>query len=607
MCEIKQIEKIRHSLAHLLAIEVLKFDPGVKVAIGPVIDQGFYYDFEFSKGKNPNDDDLKSFKKGIKKLISSNLPFVKEEVSAENAKEIFASQPYKLEMINELVSAGEALTTYSVGNFVDLCNGPHIENSRDINVDAFDITKTAGAYWRGDEKNKMLTRIYGVAFESKEELDEYKNLLRQAAERDHRKIGKELDLFTFSDIVGSGLPMFTPKGTAMRTAIVRKIAKIQEKFGFQEVWIPHITKTDLYKKSGHWDKFGDELFKVRGKETDFILKPMNCPHHTQLFASSPKSYKDLPIRYSETTTVYRDEQAGELLGLSRVRSLTQDDGHTFCTPEQIEVEIKNIISVMREFYTSLDLWSEGKYNVFLSVRDPKNKEKYLGDDKIWEISESTLEKVAKDEKLPFVVEEGEAAFYGPKLDFKFKDSIGRVWQLATVQLDFNMPQRFALEYVDSDGQKKTPVMIHRAIAGSLERFMSVIIEHFAGNFPLWMSPIQVKVLPVMQNHNVKSFEICSQLKDLGYRVKVDDSDDALGKKVRKAKKEKVPYFLIIGDKDIEQNMVSVESRDVGQIGSMIFNDFIEKIEIEINPNLSFVTNKKLTIQVSFLIILKFKT
>jgi threonyl-tRNA synthetase len=581
MCEIKQIDKIRHSLAHLLAIEVLKFDPNAKLAIGPVIENGFYYDFQFSEGKNPSEEDLKTFKKGIKKLISSNLDFVYEQIDETKARELFKDQPYKLELIDELVKAGETLSIYTTGDFVDLCAGPHIENTKEIDASAFDITKVAGAYWRGDENNTMLTRVYGVAFETREELDEYNQMMKEAADRDHRKIGREMNLFTFSDMVGSGLPMFTPKGTAMRTAIVEKIASIQEKFGFQEVWIPHITKPDLYKTSGHWDKFGDELFKVKGKENDFVMKPMNCPHHTQIFASAPKSYKDLPVRYSETTTVYRDEQAGELLGLSRVRSLTQDDGHTFCTPDQIEEEIKNIIYVMKEFYTSLDLWEEGKFQVFLSVRDPQNKEKYLGDDDVWNQSEAVLKKIAEDEKLPFVIEEGEAAFYGPKLDFKFKDSIGRVWQLATVQLDFNMPARFELEYTDADGQKKTPVMIHRAIAGSLERFLSVIIEHFAGAFPVWMAPVQVKILPIAEPHNEKAREIFVDLKSAGFRAELDDSKDGLGKKVRNAKKEKVPYFIVLGDKDIEENKITIESRNDGNLGMMSVEEFIDKLNSEI--------------------------
>lgn len=578
MCNIEKVDKVRHSLAHLLAIAVKKHDPNVKMGIGPVIENGFYYDFKFSEDRVPSEKNLKTFKKQIKKLISSNLDFEYQEITEEEARELFKDEPYKLELIDELVEQKATLSIYKTGDFTDLCAGPHIENTKEINVDAFDITKLAGAYWRGDENNDMLTRIYGVAFENKEELEEYEQLMKEAGERDHRKIGKEMGLFTFSELVGSGLPLFTPKGMAMRTAIVEKIAGIQEKFGFQEVWIPHITKPELYKKSGHWDKFGDELFKVKGRENDFVMKPMNCPHHTQIFASEPRSYKDLPIRYSETTTVYRDEQAGELLGLSRVRSLTQDDGHTFCTPDQIEEEIKSIIFVMKEFYTSLNLWEEGKYQVFLSIRDPENKEKYLGDDIVWDKSETTLKKIAEDEKLPVTIEEGEAAFYGPKLDFKFKDAIGRVWQLATVQLDFNMPTNFGLEYTDSDGTKKTPVMIHRAIAGSLERFLSVIIEHFAGNFPLWLAPVQVKILPIAEPHLEKANEIYTLLKDKGMRVELDNSKDGFGKKVRKAKTEKVPYFIIIGDKDIEENKVTLESRDNGNLGMISTEDLLDKIK-----------------------------
>ncbi|HMO78656.1 MAG TPA: threonine--tRNA ligase [Candidatus Paceibacterota bacterium] len=573
-----QIYKIRHSLAHLLAIEVLKFDSNAKLTIGPVIENGFYYDVDFGEGKIPTEKDLKEFQKGIKKSTNKNLTFIKEDISPEDAKKIFAENPYKIELINDLVNTGEKLSIYKTGDFVDLCSGPHIKDTSEINTDAFKITNIAGAYWRGNEKNKMLTRIYGVAFETKEELEEYEKRLVEAAQRDHRKIGKEMNLFTFSDLVGSGLPMFTPKGMAMRTAIVKKIGEIQERFGFQEVWIPHITKPDLYKTSGHWDKFGDELFKVKGRENEFVMKPMNCPHHTQIFASSPKSYKDLPVRYSETTTVYRDEQAGELLGLSRVRSLTQDDGHTFCTPDQIEAEIKNIISVMKEFYTSLELWSEGKYQVFLSVRDSKNKEKYLGDDAVWEKAENVLRKIADDEKLPVIMDEGGAAFYGPKLDFKFKDSIGRIWQLATVQLDFNMPARFKLEYTDKDGQKKTPVMIHRAIAGSLERFLSVIIEHFAGNFPFWMAPVQIKIIPVAENHNSKAEELFAELKKKNIRVELDSSSDGFGKKIRKAKVEKVPYFVIIGDKEISENKFTLESRDSGNLGMFSDKELLDKLK-----------------------------
>lgn len=574
----EQIHKIRHSLAHLLAIEVLKFDPDVKLAIGPVIENGFYYDFEFSKDKNPTDKDLKDFQKGMKKSIGRKLDFEYQDIDEKETRKLFKDQPYKLELIDELVKTGEKLSIYKTGDFTDLCAGPHIKNTSEIDPNAFMIDKLAGAYWRGDESKQMLVRIYGVAFENKEELDNYKEMLKEAEKRDHRKIGKEMDLFTFSDLVGAGLPMFTPKGTIMREAVVSKINQIQKRYGFQEVWIPHITKPELYKTSGHWEKFGDQLFKVKSRENDFVLKPMNCPHHTQIFASSAKSYKDLPVRYMEATTVYRDEQSGELLGLSRVRSLTQDDGHTFCTPDQIKEEIKNIINVIKEFYTLLDLWNENSYEAFVSVRDPKTPEKYLGGDEVWEKSEKILQEIADEEDLKYRIEKGEAAFYGPKIDFKFKDSLGRVWQLATVQLDFNMPDRFKLEYTDKDGQKKTPVMIHRAIAGSIERFLSVIIEHYAGNFPLWLAPVQVKVIPVAEPHTEKAQEIYKRLKEKDIRVEIDNSDDGFGKKVRKAKTEKVPYFIIIGDKEVEEDKVTLESRDNGQIGALSFEKMIESLK-----------------------------
>lgn len=575
-----QIHNIRHSLAHLLAMAVLKYDPEVKLAIGPVIENGFYYDFEFSEGKVPTEKDLKDFTKQMKKMASSNIDFIREEVDKDTALEYSKNQPYKIELINDLVEKNANLSVYKSGDFVDLCSGPHVKNTKEINPDAFELTKIAGAYWRGDEKNKMLTRIYGVAFETKEELENYKKQIAEAAERDHRKIGKELGLWTFSDLVGAGLPLFTPKGTALRNAIISKIHKLQSKHGYKEVWIPHITKPELYKTSGHWEKFGDELFKVQGRESEFVMKPMNCPHHTQIFASEPHSYKDLPIRYTEATTVYRDEQSGELIGLGRVRSITQDDGHVFCAENQIADEITKIVDVIKDFYTLLDMYKEGNFWVSLSVRDPETPEKYLGSDDVWKHAEKVLEEVAKSEKLPYQIKEGEAAFYGPKLDFMFKDSLGRERQLATVQLDFNMPNRFALEYTDKDGTKKTPVMIHRAIAGSLERFLAIVIEHFAGEFPLWLSPVQIKVIPVAESHNEYAESVFETLKETGLRAEFDSLNDSLGKKVRNAKKEKVPYFVILGDKEVESKTVTLEGRE-GNLGSMSLDDLISKLNIEI--------------------------
>jgi threonyl-tRNA synthetase len=486
---------------------------------------------------------------------------------------------YTAELAEKLKKEGETeVTFYQQGEFINMCRGPHLDSTGDVNPKVFKLNKVSGAYWLGDDKNKMLTRIYGLAFEAPEELKRYGEMLIEAEKRDHRKIGKELDLFTFSDLVGPGLPLFTPKGTAMRDAIVEKIHSIQKKYGYQKVTIPHITKKDLYETSGHWEKFGDELFKVKGKhDAEFVMKPMNCPHHTQIYASQMRSYRDLPIRYTEATMVYRDEQAGELLGLSRVRSITQDDGHVFCTLEQIDKEVSNIAKIIKEFYQSLNMYNEGDFWVSLSVRDPKTPEKYLGGTAIWDQSEKILEDIAKKDSLPYKRVEGEAAFYGPKLDFMFKDALDREWQLATIQLDFNMPKRFGLEYTDNEGNKKTPVMIHRAIAGSLERFMSVIIEHFAGAFPLWLSPVQIKVLPIRDDHRKYALEACVALREKDFRVEVDDSDENLGKKIRKSKVEKIPYILVIGDKELESKTVTVESRDDGNLGAMSVEDLIKKL------------------------------
>jgi threonyl-tRNA synthetase len=564
----EQLDAIRHSLAHLLATAVLDKDPGVKLAIGPATQHGFYYDFEFSKGVSISLDDLPALEVHMEQSVEKELPFERIEVSAQEARKRFEDQPYKLELIDELEKKGEAISLYKTGDFVDLCRGGHVKNTKEINPKGFMLTHTAGAYWRGDEKNTMLTRIYGVAFASKEELEAHREREAEAKKRDHRKIGKELDLFAFSNLVGSGLPLFTPRGTLMRELIVEKIYDIQKPYDYKRVWIPHIAKRDLYETSGHWEKFGDELFKVSGKSgTQFVMKPMNCPHHTQIYASTPKSYRDLPVRFVEVTTNYRDEQVGELLGLTRVRSLTQDDGHVFCTEEQIEEEVKTIITVISTFYTSLQMFTKDICWVSVSVRDPENKQKYLGGDALWEKAEHILETLVKDIGIPFERIEGEAAFYGPKLDFMFKDALGREWQLATIQLDFNMPKRFALEYTDADGAKKTPVMIHRAIAGTLERFMGIMIEHFAGAFPLWLSPIQIAILPISENHRKYAEKVVEILERDGFRVEYDQSNETLGKRIREQKTRKVPYLLVIGDKEMESTTVSVESRDRGSLGA----------------------------------------
>ncbi len=582
-----KLEYKRHTLAHLLAAAVLTDYPAAKLTLGPAIDNGFYYDIDFAGGEAPGDDDLKKIQKNMCKMLGQWTSFEHREVTADEAREIFKDNPYKLELINEIVDKGETITLYTAGSgtkteFTDLCRGGHSENpAEEISADSFKLDKIAGAYWRGDENNPMLTRIYGLAFETKEELDAYEAQIEEAKKRDHRKLGKELDLFTFSELVGPGLPLFTPKGTLLRDLIVEKIMGIQAKYGYTKVTIPHITKSDLYKTSGHWDKFKDELFHVTGKsDTEFVMKPMNCPHHTQIFDSRPRSYKELPIRYAETTMVYRDEQQGELIGLGRVRSITQDDGHVFCTKEQIEQEVTNIVYVIREFYQSLDMFNEGEFWVSLSVRDSKEPEKYLGDASVWDLAENTLENIAKELKLPYQRVEGEAAFYGPKLDFMFKDALGRERQLATAQLDFVMPTRFGLEYTDNEGKKQTPVMIHRAIAGSLERFMAIMIEHFAGAFPLWLSPTQVAIIPVNEAHKEYAGEAAKALEEAGFRINFDASSESLGKKIRVAKQEKTPYFIVIGDKEVTNKTVTLESRngDKSEIG---VSELINKLKEEV--------------------------
>lgn len=568
------IEEKRHSLAHLLAQAILNVYPNAKLTIGPATETGFYYDVDFGTSKL-TDADLPKIEKEMKKILPTWDSFTAVSKSPEEAREFFKDNPYKLELIEEIISRGEEITFYQSGEFIDLCRGGHVAHMNEIDLESFKLDKTAGAYWRGDEKNSMLTRVYGLAFENKAELDAYIEKLNQAKERDHRKLGKELDLFTFSELVGGGLPLFTPKGTAIRNAIIDKVYEIQGEYDTQEVCIPHITKPDLYKTSGHWEKFKDELFHVHGRENEFVMKPMNCPHHTQIFASKPRSYKELPLRYVESTMVYRDEQSGELLGLGRVRSITQDDGHTFCTPEQIDQEVKILISIIKKFYTLLGLMKDGNYRVSLSFRDPKEPQKYLGDESVWETAQSALTKIAQEENLPYEIFEGEAAFYGPKIDFMFKDAIGRERQLGTIQLDFNMPNRFGLEYTDRDGIKKTPVMIHRAIAGSLERFLSIAIEHFAGNFPFWLAPIQVALIPIKEQHEEVAKDIQKKLKAMHIRVDYMNSNDNFGKRIKKAKEERVPYFIIIGDKDIEAGKVTLESRDEGQLGQKSVEEVIE--------------------------------
>ena len=584
MNELTLIERQRHTLAHLLAKVIENTYPHAKATIGPVIDNGFYYDFDFGDGPTPGEADLAKLTKAMRKLLPQWRNVTNETLSATDARAHFHTNEYKCELIDEIEAAGEPITFYTIGEgahtFTDLCRGGHAENpAQEINPNAFVLSAVAGAYWRGDEDRPMLTRIYGLAFSTPEELADYQDRQEQAKARDHRKLGKELDLFTFSDLVGPGLPLFTPKGTLMRDLIVERIMDIQAEYGYHKVTIPHITKSDLYKTSGHWEKFGDELFKVKGaSDAEFVMKPMNCPHHTQIFASRPRSYKELPIRYAETTMVYRDEQHGELLGLSRVRSITQDDGHVFCAEEQIEEEVRIIVDVIKRFYSTLGMYDRETCWVSLSVRDPQSDD-YLGDEAVWDRAEATLEQIAQSLDLPYQRVEGEAAFYGPKLDFMFHDALGRERQLATAQLDFVMPSRFGLEYIAKDGSRQTPVMIHRAIAGSLERFMAIMIEHFAGAFPLWLSPVQLAIIPVAEAHHPYAQEIHNTLTTAGLRVELNADNESLGKRIRSVKQAKLPYFLVLGDQEMTNQTVTLESRD-GTSETMTIEAVLERLQTE---------------------------
>lgn len=558
-------ERMRHTLSHVMAAAVRELYPDVKFGIGPAIENGFYYDIDFGKTKI-SEDDLPKIEKKMRGIVQRKLPMVRREVSRNDALDwaVAEGQTLKKELIEELPES-EKITFYDMGDlFTDLCKGPHVENTGECGP--FKLVKVAGAYWKGDEKREMLTRIYGVAFETEEELEEYLKRQEEAKARDHRKLGKELDLFTFSDLVGAGLPMFTPRGTVLRDVLANYSLSLRQRAGFSRVWTPHITKVDLYKTSGHYAKFGDELFMVHSQVNgeEFAMKPMNCPHHTQIFASKPRTYKEMPIRYMEPTTDYRDEKTGELGGLSRVRSLTQDDSHVFCRSSQIKEEIHNIVAIVREFYGEMGM----KLRARLSYRS--DEDKYLGDAKLWKMAQEQIKQAAIDNGLDFFEAEGEAAFYGPKIDFMAEDAIGREHQVATVQLDFVMPERFGLEFVNEKGEKERPVMIHHATLGSIERFMSVFIEHTAGWFPFWTAPEQVRILTV--NDKVVDYvqKICTELsgvvleKPLAHnelRYTVDESDESLGKKIRRATEMKIPCVLIVGPKDAENKEVSVRLRD----------------------------------------------
>ncbi|MFH1402035.1 MAG: threonine--tRNA ligase [Patescibacteria group bacterium] len=580
----------RHSFAHLLAIAVLKKYPKVKLAIGPAIDNGFYYDFEFSE--KFEEKNLKNIEKEIKKLIAQKLDFTKEEISAKQARKLFKDQPYKLELLEEI----EKPQIYHTGDFTDLCSGPHIKNTNELNPNAFKLTKIAGAYWRGDEKNKMLTRIYGIAFDTKEELEKHLEMLEEAQKRDHRKLGKELDLFHIDQKVGLGLPLWHPKGAILWRLVEDFWYQEHLKNGYDLVRSPHIGNRVLWETSGHWGFYNDSMYppieigqtleeKQRGvkvKESEeYLLKPMNCPFHIQIYKNKHRSYRDLPLRWAECGTVYRFEKKGELSGLTRVRGFTQDDAHIICRADQVESELKKVIDFILHIFKSFG-FNINLINVYLSLRDPNDKSKYAGDNQGWEFTENILRKVAKDKKLNFIEEEGEAAFYGPKLDFKLKDALNREWQCSTLQFDFNLPDRFDMTYINHKGENEKPYVLHRALFGSFERFLALLIEQYSANFPVWISPIQVKIISVNEGHIEHCQQLANEFRLQGIRVKVDNNDETVGNKIRKAVKDKDPYILVIGDKEMNSDNLMIRDRGSEGIREIKKDDFINEIKDKIS-------------------------
>lgn len=570
------LDRIRHSLAHLLAAAVLKEFPDAKLGVGPTVENGFYYDFLLPRAVTP--DDLKAFEKTMRSLINKKLPFIGREVTPAEAKNLFAHQPFKLELIHDFTADDKKLTVYETGDvFMDLCRGGHVENTSEIPADGFTLDKVAGAYWRGDEKNQQLQRIYGLAFGSREALKEYEKMIEEAKKRDHKKLGPQLDLFTFSELVGPGLPLWTPKGTKLRNLLDDFVWELRKKRGYEQVDIPHITKKDLYETSGHWEKFKDELFKIETREGHlYAMKPMNCPHHTQIYARRQWSYRELPQRYASTTKVYRDEQSGELAGLSRVLSITQDDAHVFCRTSQIKDEIFKIWDIVTEFYGAFGF----ELSIRLSLHDPEHPEKYLGTPALWRDAEEHLRRLVKDHGADAIEAPGEAALYGPKIDFMGKDAIGRSVQIATIQLDMNQPERFDLFCINENGERERIVMIHAAIMGSIERFLSVIIEHFAGKFPVWLAPVQATILPVSDKFSGYGGKVYDELVAAGVRVELADANESLGKRIREVELMKLPYVLVVGEKEEGNGTVNVRHR-TGEESEMPVPSFLEKIGSEI--------------------------
>ena len=582
----QELLALRHSAEHVLTQAMIRIYGAEKVimAMGPATDDGFYFDFDSGSDFKLSEDEFERIEKEMKKIVAADLPISRHQVTLAEARHLFADNPYKQEWLDQIVGRDEKISVYWTGkmdlakvktgeSFIDLCKGPHASSTGQIK--AFKLLSLAGAYWHGDEKNKMLTRIYGTAFFSQKELDEYLHSIEEAKKRDHRKLGKEMDLFTFSPLIGGGLPLYTQKGALLRRLLNEFVEKIQVEEGYQQVWTPQIAKAELFKVSGHYDKYKDDMFRVVSNYSDeeMYLKPMNCPQHTQIYASKPRSYRDLPIRMTDFAMLYRDEKPGELNGLARVRSFSQDDCHVFCTEDQVDEEIDRALQMTKRIMDKFGF----KYRYRLSTRDLQHPEKYIGDPAMWDKVEAWAVKIMERNQIEYYDGQGEAAFYAPKMDLMATDALGREWQLSTVQIDFFMPERFGLEYTDKDGQLKRPVMLHRAILGSAERMMMVLIEHYAGKFPLWLAPVQVKVLPITDGQHQYAHTVGEQLSKEKIRVEIDDRSERLQSKIRDAQLQQVPYMLIVGAKEVANQTVSVRSRDHGDLGGLSTLKFIEKI------------------------------
>jgi threonyl-tRNA synthetase len=568
-----ELETLRHSLAHILAYAVQEMYPGTKFGIGPSIENGFYYDFDLPSPISEKD--LCKIEKRMRQFIRQDLRFQKKIITKVEAKKVFKNEPYKLELINELSKQASKINTYQVGNFLDLCKGPHLKSTREIPLDSFKLTKVAGAYWKGNEKNKMLTRIYGVAFLSKKELKNHLQKLEEAEKRDHRILGKKLELFILDEEIGAGLPLWSPKGATLRHIVESYLYDELNQAGYNWVVSPHIANLELWKTSGHWNFYKENMYSpIDIDEDQYMLKPMNCPFHIKIYNSKIRSYKDLPILFAELGTVYRYEKSGVLHGLTRVRGFTQDDAHIFCTPEQLSEEL---LKTTRLGIKMLKKFGFKDFQIFLSTRP----EKYVGSEQNWEKATHALKYTLSSLKLDYEIDKGGGVFYGPKIDIKIKDSLGRQWQCTTIQVDFNLPERFYMSYIDKHGKKKEPIMIHRALLGSVERFIGVLIEHYGGAFPLWLSPVQIWVIPIGKGHRKYAKQIADKLKSENFRVELKNEDETVSKKIRNAGIQRIPYILVLGDKEIKAKKIGLRTREKGDVGLTTLSAFIKKIKQEI--------------------------